>query len=77
MCGMRPEDLGVGKLARMMPRFAVLLVSERLKKKEAAENLEAGCTRCFCFGLGDVLAGNKFMVSVICTIFCLKPCPLL
>lgn len=30
MCGMHPEDLGVGKLVRMMPRFAVLLVSERL-----------------------------------------------
>jgi len=30
MCGMHPEDLGVGKLSRMVLRFAVLLVSERL-----------------------------------------------
>lgn len=65
MCGMHPEDLGVGKLVRMIPRFAALLVSERLWKKEAAENLEAGYTGWFCFGLGDMQAGNKFMDSVI------------
>lgn len=34
MCGMHPEDLGVGKPVRMIPRFAVLLVSERLKKRK-------------------------------------------
>lgn len=32
MCGMHPEDLGVGKLIRMISRFAVQLVSERLWK---------------------------------------------
>lgn len=29
MCGMHPEDLGIGKLIRMVSRFAVLTVSER------------------------------------------------
>lgn len=29
MCGMHPEDLGIGKLIRMVSRFGVLLVSER------------------------------------------------
>lgn len=77
MCEMHPEDVGVGKLVRMMPRFAVLLVSERLKKGSCRES-RRWLHKLFLLWFGR-WAGRKqvILVSVICTVPCLKACLLL
>lgn len=76
MCGMHPEDLGVGKPVRMIPRFAVLLVSERLKKGSCRE-CRGWLHKLFLFWAGRC-AGRKQVYS-FCYLYsvCLKACLLL
>ena len=55
---MHPEDLGVGKLIRMISRFAVLLVSERLKKWKLCREARGSLHKLFLVQVGRG-AGRK------------------